>query len=227
MRWPGPLIRASFVMRENRFHARALMNGKGVDCHVPNTSHLRDFLEPGATVFLMAAAGSGRKLSFEMVAVETPSGLVSVDTKVPNRLFAEGLRAGTFKDFGRGAELETEVWVDGSRMDFAVSPPQSIIEVKSCMLARDGVGWFPDPASERATRHMGELARAARRGIRAFVYFFVQRMDVGALSANDTVDPGFGRSFRTALKAGVIARACRCRVTLDEVIIESSVRILV
>ncbi|MGH8103659.1 MAG: DNA/RNA nuclease SfsA [bacterium] len=242
MNWAAPLVPAVFVSRQNRFAAQARINGDEVACHVPNPSHLRDLLDPGARVFLLPATGDHRKLQYDLVAVQCPRGLVSVDTRVPNRLFVEGFVKRSFAEFSGDCALKPEIAVGRSRLDFELTAPlrrgpvtrgnprgmprRTLVEVKSCTLARDGFGYFPDPASERASRHMNELANAARRGLRAFVFFLMQRMDASALVPNDSIDPEFGRAFRRALKAGVEARAFRCRVSMRGVELAGPVEIL-
>merc|ERR1740121_69078 len=68
-----------------------------------------------------------------------------------------------------------------SRLDFWLRRPcgEHYIEVKSChMVYPDGHGYFPDSISQRASRHVAELASLVARGHRATALFVVGRGDL-------------------------------------------------
>ena len=52
---------------------------------------------------------------------------------------------------------------------------KTFIEVKSVTYAMDGVGYFPDAVSVRATKHLNELIAMVEQGHRAVVVYCVQR----------------------------------------------------
>jgi DNA-binding sugar fermentation-stimulating protein len=97
------------------------------------------------------------------------------------------------------------------------------------------VGIFPDTVSERASRHMRELAAVAQRSSSsgsngddgndesappppppaAACLFVVQRGDVGAVAPAWRLDRAYGEAVREAASAGVALVAARCRVEPD------------
>ncbi|NOT32153.1 MAG: hypothetical protein HOP15_17025, partial [Planctomycetes bacterium] len=86
------------------------------------------------------------------------------------------------------------------------------VEVKSTTLVEGAVALFPDAVTERGTKHLGELARLARRGERAVQFFFVNRADVERFRPADAIDPEYGRALRRAAAAGVELVAYTTRV---------------
>jgi DNA-binding sugar fermentation-stimulating protein len=88
------------------------------------------------------------------------------------------------------------------------------------------LGIFPDTVSERASRHMRELAAVAARSRisrgegdldphhppAAACLFVVQRGDVAAVAPAWRLDAAYGRATRDAAAAGVALVAARCRV---------------
>ena len=44
-----------------------------------------------------------------------------------------------------------------------------LMEVKSCTLEIDGIGYFPDAPTERGVKHLHELAQAQRDGYQCAV----------------------------------------------------------
>ena len=133
-----------------------------------------------------------------------------------NRL-AEGLlHDGAVAGIGRPVELRREVRVGSSRFDFRVRPRRGrpiLVEVKSVTLVEGGVARFPDAPSERATRHVRELAAHARAGGRAAILFVVQRGDACRVEPHRGIDPAFAEALADARRAGVRLRAAAFRLT--------------
>jgi sugar fermentation stimulation protein A len=157
------------------------------------------------------------------VLVETPrgSGLVSVDTTMPNRLISRALELGALEEFS-GFELSCREWRwRDSRFDFLLRQREGseklVLEVKSVTLVRDGVGLFPDAVTARGARHLAELGALARRGWRAALMFVVQRADAQRVKAAAEIDPQFAAALERAKRAGVLVLGRRLRVTRTRV----------
>lgn len=43
----GPLLKARFIRRENRFRAEVELEGQPVQVHVPNSGRMKELLVPG------------------------------------------------------------------------------------------------------------------------------------------------------------------------------------
>lgn len=57
----GPLQKAVFVQRDNRFRAEVELDGQRVKVHVPNSGRMRELLIPGAAVWVQPASGANRQ----------------------------------------------------------------------------------------------------------------------------------------------------------------------
>lgn len=219
----GRLVRASFVERPNRFLAIARIDGGAlVRAHIADPGRLRELLIPGVGVRLVPvdASASGRSTSFDLVLVEHHGILVSIDSRVPNKLIGAALRAGAFPELcasgcGGGRLVRPEYTWGSSRFDFRLSAegqPDTLVEVKSASLVVNGVAMFPDAPTERGARHMRELAEATRQGMGAAVVFVIQRSDAESFTPNAVMDPLFADAVRAAADAGVAVKAVRCDV---------------
>ena len=135
--------------------------------------------------------------------------LVSVDTRVPNRLVFLALKNKDITEFSKYDFVKPESGYGSSRFDFFLSNDNEkcLLEVKSCTLVENGVALFPDAPTSRGRRHLLELIDAKKEGYRACVLFVVQRVNAHVFGPNDKTDPGFGEAFRKALKNGVEAYA--------------------
>ncbi|MBP8901647.1 MAG: DNA/RNA nuclease SfsA, partial [Thiobacillaceae bacterium] len=157
-------------------------------------------------------------------------GWVGIHTGRANGLVREALEAGLvpelagFDGVKPEARLSTRSRTD-LLLDFSGRP--CFVEVKNLTAAvADGEGFFPDAVSERAHKHLEELAEVVGRGARAAVVFCVQREDVERVRPADHIDPVFGRALRDAAKAGVELYALGARLTPDSIILERRLPVL-
>lgn len=212
------LIPGHFIRRDNRFRATVIVNGEEAWAHVPNSGKLVDLFEAGRSIWLAPADAPNRKTQFDLKLVALPSGLVSVDARLPNPLFAEALEAGKLAGFDYPT-VEQEVTVGSSRIDFRLSGWDGVcwVETKSVTLVENGIALFPDVPTARGTRHLRELMELKAAGVRAAVVFVIQRPDAQGFAPHERADPVFARTLREAMAAGVEVRALPCRVTLAEI----------
>jgi sugar fermentation stimulation protein A len=230
MRIRRPLLKGRFIVRENRFRARVRLAGEEVAAHVPNSGRLSELLEQDRQVLLAEASGLHRVTDYDLLMVSLPNTLVSIDARLPNRLFHEALQKGALSEFEGLSQVRGEVPYGQSRLDFLLESPSDsdrcLVEVKSVTLIQEGIGLFPDAVTERGRRHVRELQRALRRGGRAAVVFVIQRADAVALAPHDESDPAFGAALREAAAHGVEVYAYACDVTMEEVAIRERVPVL-
>jgi len=239
--FPPGLTPVHVVARRNRFTVEAtLADGRGqsprgtaLALHLPNSGRMTELLQPGTLGLAhllsdpagvpdvadrQGKPGGGRRTAGTLLLVRYAGRWVSVDARMPNRLFARCLAEDRLPPFRGYTHWRTEVRWGQSRVDFLLEAPDRppcLVETKSCNLVEEGLALFPDAPTTRGTRHLLELAEAARSGRRAAVVWFVQRDDAAALAAHRNADPDFARALAHARSAGVEAYAYRCRVEPD------------
>jgi sugar fermentation stimulation protein A len=217
MRFPEPPLRARLVRRYKRFLADVeLEDGTLLTAHCPNTGSLLGCLEPGSPVWLRDSGNPERKLRHTWQAVRIGRTWVNVDTALPNRVVAEAIASGALPELDGYGSLRREVaYGRRSRIDLLLEDAvrgTCHVEVKSTTLARGEVALFPDAVTERGRKHLGELARLARRGRRAVQFFFVSRGDVRVFRPAEDIDPDYASALRRAVRAGVEVVARRTSV---------------
>jgi len=222
---PGPLARARFLQRYNRFllQVRLEDTGEVVEVHLADPGRLKELLLPGKRIWLRPASNPERKTRWTAALVESPDGreLVSLDTTLPNRLIGEALRKRAIEELAEWELVRGEFTMGRSRLDFLLSGPsghQLALEVKSVTLVEEEVGLFPDAVTKRGARHMRELAEIAKRpGWEAAVLFVLQRSDAREIRAARSIDPTFAEALSEAKKAGVRVLGRKCRVFTNRV----------
>ena len=219
---PETLCEGRFIARPNRFLLLCALPGdqEPVEVHLPDPGRLKELLVPGRRVWVRPAGSPARRTSWSAVLVETPdgSGLISVDTTLPNRLIRHALEARALEELADWRLVRPEFPLGGSRIDFLLEHEDRrlALEVKSVTLVEDHVALFPDAVTARGARHVRELADVAQRPEwDAAVLFVVQRSDAVRVEAARSIDPTFADALTEARTAGVEVLARRCRVTLD------------
>jgi sugar fermentation stimulation protein A len=222
MRFDPPLVPATLLKRYKRFLADVeLADGTVVTAHCTNTGRMTGCSDPGSACMLQPAPeGSTRKLRWTLSLVKAGRSWVSVDTMLPNRLVADALRRRRIEALAEYDTVATEVpYGPGkrSRIDVLLSDsakrlPPCYVEVKNTTMADGRVALFPDAVSERATKHLNELAAEVRAGHRAVILPFVARGDCQAFDAAVEVDPLWARTLEQALEAGVELLPIRARI---------------
>ena len=171
MRFPFTTEPATFCERPNRFRivAQLQQSGATVSAHCPNPGRLGELLIPGTTVHLSRATNPNRKTLWDLRFVEHPAHgqLISLDTRLPNAIFAEGLETDFFEPFRGVQSVEHEVPLRHDAMTHSAKKDKTVesridfrlldttgkpcwVEVKSVTLVEDGLSPLPRCARPRA-----------------------------------------------------------------------------
>ena len=218
--------RAVFLERPNRFIAYVELNGQKETVHVKNTGRCAELLAPGAAVYIQRSANPDRKTKWDLIAVEKGSRMINMDSQIPNRVVQEWIEGGAL--FENVTQIRPETTWGNSRFDLYVEAGERkiFIEVKGVTLERDGVCLFPDAPSERAVKHLEELARAVKEGYEAYVFFVIQMRDVKYFTPNRETHPAFADALRKAAAAGVRVLAYDCEVSPDSIAVGDPVDVV-
>ncbi len=221
----GPMIAARFLRKRDRFTAIVALPEGETAAHLPTSSRMRELLAPGARVLVARREAAHRATGHDLLMAYLDDTLVSVDSRVPNRLLEIALRGEMLAEFAGWSFARREVTLGESRLDFLLTRQtrRCWVEAKSVTLVRDGVALFPDAPTARGARHLGELTRAVSHGDRAAAVFIIQRPDADSFSPNRAMDPVFARALEDAAVHGVEIFAFRCRVTPEEIAIAARV----
>ena len=218
------MVPGEFLARTNRFIAHIRIDGEEQVCHVKNTGRCRELLIPGALVWCEKAKNPQRKTKFDLIAIQKGSRLVNMDAQAPNAAAGEWLASG---GLGPVEDLKAESVYEDSRFDFSFTKngKKCFLEVKGVTLEHDGVCAFPDAPTERGTKHLRGLTRAAEAGFGAYVLFIIQMSDVKYLRPHEERDPAFAAALREAAAANVTLLAMDCAVTPDSMVIRNPVEV--
>lgn len=209
------MVPGIFRDRPNRFIAHVEIEGRVETVHVKNTGRCRELLVPGAQVWCQHFDSTTRKTKYDLICVQKGQRLINMDSQAPNAAAKEWLLAG---GLGAITDLRPETVHGDSRFDFSfkMEGKPCFLEVKGVTLEENGICAFPDAPTDRGTKHLRGLMRAAQEGYGAYVLFVIQMNPVVSLHPNDQTDPNFSAALRQAAAAGVTILAVDCTVTPEE-----------
>lgn len=166
---------------------------------------MHELLTPGTEVILRKVTKEDRKTDYDLIGVFYNGQVVSVDSRVPNKLILEALRNRDVRELSEYNIIKPEYSYGHTRFDFFLTNEHEscLLETKSCTLVKNGAALFPDAETERGRRHVRDLMKAKKEGYRACVLFVVQRTDAHTFTSNDETDPEFGKVLREAAMEGV------------------------
>jgi len=223
----GKTVRGVFRERPNRFLALVRVGKRTLPSFVPNPGRMLELLTLGSEVILREVLKENRKTSYDLIGVLYNGQMVSVDSRVPNKLVLEALRNKDIEELSEYDRIRPEYGYGHTRFDFLLTNKleQCLLEVKSCTLVKDGRAMFPDAKTERGRRHVMDLMEAKEEGYRACVLFIVQRTNAWVFSPNDETDPEFGKVLREAAVKGVEVYAYSSEFTEDRITLKGKIRV--
>ena len=214
---------ATLIKRYKRFLVDVeRTDGTVLTVHCPNTGSMRGCLSPGNRVMISSSDNAKRKYRHTLEMIEVNGYWVGINTMRTNYLVREALEAGLVGELGPVDLIQPEVKVSkGSRLDFLVvqGGEKIYIEVKNCTLAEGDAALFPDAVTARGTRHLHELAALLAPGVRAMIFFCVQRQDCRFFVPADHIDALYGETLRRVVAQGVEVVAYQALVQPGEITI--------
>ncbi|WP_144211154.1 DNA/RNA nuclease SfsA [Shewanella donghaensis] len=210
MDFTPPLQQGILLRRYKRFLADVqLEDGSEITIHCPNTGSMRNCLFPGEAVWFSTSDNPKRKYpnTWELAAT-TDNHLLGINTGRANTLAEEAINNGTIAELKGYSLLKREVKYgeENSRIDILLSDenrPLCYVEVKSCTLLEQTVGYFPDSVTTRGQKHLRELMHMASLGHRAVLLFVVQHTGINLVQAAEHIDPQYALLLKQAAKCGV------------------------
>lgn len=216
----------TFLERPNRFIAHIEIEGQQEVVHVKNTGRCKELLIPGATVYVEKSKNPERRTKWDLIGVKKGDRMINMDSQVTNKVVKEWIEAGNL--YPDVTLMKPETTYGSSRFDFYVETPEkkAFIEVKGVTLERDNVVLFPDAPSERAVKHVEELAEAVKHGYEAYVFLVIQMKDVRYFTPNRETHGAFADALLQASRAGVSVMAYDCHVSPDSISIGNEVPVV-
>ncbi len=220
------VLEGEFILRENRFISKVMINGEEHLCHVKNTGRCKELLLKGSKVFLNKKSGENRKTNYDLISVYKGDRLINIDSSAPNTMVYDFIKSKRL--FDDITYIRSEVKFGDSRFDLYIERENEkvFIEVKGATLEENGIVMFPDAKTDRGVKHIKELMKAKECGYGAYIIFVIQMEGVKYFTPNYKTHKEFGLTLALAMENGVKALSFDSIVKRDEIYINKEVKVI-
>ena len=218
------------IKRYKRFFADVQLDNNIVTAHCPNTGSMMGLLDAGNKVLLSKSDNEKRKLKYTLEVIKLKKSHVGVNTHRTNRIVEKALNDNVFNFVKSITEIRREVkYGENSKVDFVVTTPKEevYIEVKNVTLSRvKKTAEFPDAVTIRGSKHLIELTKLKKKGIRAVMLYVIQRDDINSFKIASDIDSIYTRNLKKAMKSGVEVFCYDCKFSKKDISINSEKKFL-
>jgi sugar fermentation stimulation protein A len=215
MQFSKPLVHGKLIKRYKRFLADVeLDSGEIVVAHCTNSGSMKTCIEEGAEVYLTYVDDPKRKTKYTWEMIYINGDWIGINTGIPNILAYEAVRDGKIEGFESYTEVRREVKFEDSRFDVFAKNEQEVcfIEVKNVSMKVGEYARFPDAVTTRGKKHLETLMRVKAEGMRAVMFYVIQRSDVSVFGPAWDIDPSYAETLRKAVDNGVEVFAFQAKV---------------
>ncbi|QDE32506.1 DNA/RNA nuclease SfsA [Shewanella polaris] len=234
MQFTPKLESGVLIKRYKRFLADIeLLNGQEITIHCPNTGSMKNCLFPGEKVWFSTSDNPKRKYAHTWELMQTDQQqLIGINTGRANALAEEAINRQVIPELLGYDSLKREVKYgnENSRIDILLTSqnqPDCYIEVKSCTLLEQQMGYFPDAVTTRGQKHLRELMHMAELGHRAVLLFVVQHSGINCVKPARHIDPQYADLLQQAVLEGVEVLAYKTDLSPLESQITTSCKVMV
>jgi len=216
MQFPKPLIHGKLIKRYKRFLADVeLDSGEIVVAHCTNSGSMKTCIENGADVYLTHVDDPKRKTKYTWEMIYINGDWVGINTGIPNLLVSEAIRDQEIEGLDFYSEVRRELKFEDSRFDVFAKNDQGscFIEVKNVSMKVGDHARFPDSVTTRGKKHLETLMRVKAQGMRAVMFYVIQRSDVSIFGPAWDIDPNYADALKKAVDSGVEVFAYQAKVT--------------
>lgn len=231
MNFRPALIQATLHKRYKRFLADVTLHGSGekITAYVPNTGSMLSCLLPEATVALSYHPDSDRKLPYTLEMVHSGSTWIGINTNTTNNIVDEAIQQKKIRTLEHFEHIQREVSIFSSRIDFLLTDNNQqklYLEVKNVSYKNEelqNTAQFPDAVTTRGLKHLEDLIKIKESGVRAGIFYLIQREDVQTFSIADHIDKNYAIGFKNAVKHGVEIFVYQAKVSPEKILVTHEV----
>ncbi|TLX71152.1 DNA/RNA nuclease SfsA [Labilibacter sediminis] len=206
MQFKNKLIAGKLIKRYKRFLTDVeLEDGSIVVAHCTNSGSMKSCIEEGASVYLSPTTDPKRKTKFTWEMIYINQHWIGINTMIPNRLVYDAIVAKQIPQLNMYTNVKREVKFEDSRFDvFAENNTEKcFIEVKNVTMKVGDNALFPDAKTTRGLKHLKTLIEVKKAGMRAMMFYVIQRQDIKVFGAAKDIDPDYAQGLKEAYKNGV------------------------
>ena len=227
MKFNKKLLQGTLIKRYKRFFVDIKYKNKTITAHCPNSGSMMGLLKLGNPVWFSLSNDPKRKLKYTLQIIGLGEKLVGINTHLTNKIVLEALEKKKIKSLINFTNIKSESKFSvNTRFDFLISNKKEkcFLEVKNVTLVRkNNIAEFPDAITSRGTKHLKELINAKKKGYESYILYLIQRVDCKFFKIAKDIDEEYKNTFDEALNSGVKMLCYDCKLSNEEIRINSQI----
>lgn len=198
------LVKGVFISEvKNRFLCLVSIDGNTVECYIPSSCRLSNFLSlDGKEVLLKKTQGKKTRTKYSVYAVKFRRGFLLLNLLQANRAIENDIHRRVFSDLGVRKQVSRELTIEGYKSDLYIHDTKTLIEIKS-LLTIEKKGVFPTVFSERANNQLRKISQLLTGGYKV-CYMLVSLNPYVEYIELSKLEPEFRNLFVECIEKGMM-----------------------
>lgn len=210
---------------KNRFLCTVRINSEEVECYIPSSCRLSNFLDlRGRTVLLTPNQDKAARTRYAVYAVKVGRQYILLNLSKPNRVLEAELHKRRFSFLGKRKSIFHEKTLEGYKCDLYIEDTRTIVEIKS-LLSFEQTAYFPSVYSERGIKQLTKLAELLEQGYRVCYMFVSLNPRIKEIRLNEAIED-YAKAFRTFLDKGMICYGLAVSLSREDIKISSGMSVV-
>ena len=197
---------------KNRFLCQVTIDSKDVECYIPSSCRLGNFIDmKGRTVLLKHN--------------QSKDEIILLNLSQANRIIEEALHKRRFSFLGLRRQIVREKKIGGYKSDLYIEDTKTIIEIKS-ILSFQKAALFPTVYSERGIKQLAQLSTLLDEGFKVCYLFVSFSHHVREIQINNGIEE-YARLLNVCLEKGMTVYGITLKMKDGCPLIHSTIPVLV
>lgn len=153
--------------RKNRFICEVIVEGETIECYVPSSCRLDNFIElHGKRVLLLPTEAPGARTRYSLFALPYKRNHILLNIGRVNSVIERDIGKRCFSALGKRSEAYREYKIGSYKSDLFIGNSRTLLEVKS-ILSLEKSAMFPTVFSQRTLEQLTEISSLLDKGYNA------------------------------------------------------------
>lgn len=209
--------------RKNRFICEVMVKNEAVECYVPSSCRLDNFIDlHGKQVLLLPTEAPNARTRYSLFAVPYRRNHILLNIGKVNSVIERDIKKRCFSILGKRSEIYREYKIGSYKSDIFIANSSTILEVKSILSLGKGAV-FPTVFSQRTLDQLKEISSLMDRGYNAALVIaslspYVEQIQI------DHASP-FYEALRPCIEKGMQLLAVSLHIHQGEARIKKKIKI--
>lgn len=224
MQLPVKIIKGVFVEElKNRFLCSVLIEDVLVECYVPSSCRLENFLQlRGKQVLLVPTQSPKARTRYALLAIPYKKSYILLNTGLSNKIIEESIKRRYFSFMRKRNEIIREHAIEGYKSDLYIKDSDTLIEIKS-VISLNRVADFPTVFSERSLMQLNQIYELLCKGHHAV--FIITSLNPYVKEIHMDTSSKLYEAMQPCLEKGMKLMAFSIGLSQEEIVIKSKLPI--